>query len=266
VVQKECTRIGVPLPPNHEHAFKPDVLRREETEYREAAAMLCPSEFVVRTFLDQGLPKERLVRFIYGVDEKRFHPGPEARNSKRGLTMIFVGVCAVRKGLHFALEAWLQSPASRDGQFFIAGDFLPAYREKLAPMLAHPSVRILGHRDDVPELMRQCDLFVLPSIEEGFGLVCTEAMASGCVALVSDACTDLCRHMENSLVHPVGDVHALAQQITLLYENRPLLERLRADALRTTPQITWTAAGVRLLKAYREIIAQKGQGPKMHSA
>ena len=103
------------------------------------------------------------------------------------MRMIFVGVCAVRKGLHYALEAWLQSPASQNGQFLIAGEFIPAYKQKLAPMLAHPSVRLFGHRDDIAELMRQCDLFVLPSIEEGFGLVCTEAMASGCVCLVSDA-------------------------------------------------------------------------------
>ena len=52
-------------------------------------------------------------------------------------------------------------------------------------MLAHPSVKILGHRNDVPELVRQSDILVLPSIEEGFGLVCTEAMGSGCVPLVS---------------------------------------------------------------------------------
>ena len=49
--------------------------------------------------------------------------------------MLFVGVCAVRKGVHFALEAWLKSPASKDGTFLIAGEFLPDYQEKLAPML-----------------------------------------------------------------------------------------------------------------------------------
>src|SRR5208282_1875306 len=108
--------------------------------------------------------------------------------------MIFVGICAVRKGLHFALEAWLKSSASKNGRFLIAGDFLPAYHAKLAPMLAHPSIKVLGHRNDIPELMRESDVFVLPSIEEGFGLVCTEAMASGCVPLISEACTDVCRN------------------------------------------------------------------------
>jgi glycosyltransferase involved in cell wall biosynthesis len=256
VVQKECDRIGVPLPPGHEHAFNPAILALEEQEYSEADALLCPSEFTAKTFLDQGFPREHLVRFIYGVDEKKFHPSAAPRPPGPGLKVIFVGVCAVRKGLHFALQAWLQSEACKDGQFLIAGDFIPAYREKLAPLLAHPSVQALGHRHDVPALMRDCDVFILPSIEEGFGLVCTEAIASGCVPLVSDACTDLCRHEINSLVHAVGAVPALTEHINRLHQDYALLTRLRDQGLRDVPALTWAAAGRSLLEAYRRIISQ----------
>jgi glycosyltransferase involved in cell wall biosynthesis len=257
VVQKECERIGVPLPPGHEHEYNAKILAKEEAEYLLADGLLCPSDFVVKTFRDQGFAPEKLVRHIYGFDEKRFFPDLATRDSKRGLTMISVGVCAVRKGLHFALEAWLNSPASRDGTFLIAGGFIPAYEKKLAPMLAHPSVKVLGHRNDVPELMRRSDILVLPSIEEGFGLVVAEAMGSGCVPLISNACTDICKHMENGLVHPVGDVATLTQQITLLHEDRVLLQKLREASIRAVPEITWTAAGVKLLEAYRQVISAK---------
>ena len=186
-------------------------------------------------------------------------PSPQATgrqsDPKRGLTMLFVGVCAVRKGVHYALEAWLQSPAHRDDTFLIAGEFLPAYAKKLAPMLSHPSVKPLGHRTDVPELMRQSDILVLPSIEEGSALAVADAMGSGCVPLISDACTDLCRHMENGLVHRVGDVKTLAQQITMLHENRALMKRLRDAALQAAPGFTWEVAGVKLLEAYRKAVA-----------
>ena len=70
VVQKECDRLGVTLPPDHEHAFNAEKLRREEEEYSLATRLLCPSEFVVKTFLDKGFAKEQLVRHIYGYDEK----------------------------------------------------------------------------------------------------------------------------------------------------------------------------------------------------
>jgi glycosyltransferase involved in cell wall biosynthesis len=261
VVQEECERLGIALPPDHEHAFNDGVLRKEEAEYELADRLLCPSEFVVETFFERGFPREKLVRHIYGFDEETFFPSAEPRDEGAGLTMLFVGVAAVRKGLHFALEAWLRSPASQDGSFLIAGDVLPAYGELLSTQLAHPSVHVLGHRTDVADLMRRSDLLVLPSIEEGFGLVCTEALGSGCVPLVSDACTDVCRHLENALVHRVGDVGALEEHITMLHHDRPQLSRLRDGCLRTAPDVTWTAAGTRLLDVYREVVETMAERP-----
>jgi glycosyltransferase involved in cell wall biosynthesis len=260
VVQRECDRLGIVLPPDQEHAYNAEKLRKEEEEYRLATRLLCPSDFVVKTFLDKGFAKEQLARHIYGFDEKVYHLDRKPRDPKRGLTMLFVGVCAVRKGVHYALEAWLQSPASKDGTFLIVGEFLPAYREQLERMLSHPSVKVLGHRTDVPELMRQNDILVLPTIEEGSALVTSEARASGCVLLVSEAAGAICRHMENALVHRVGDVPSLAQHITMLHEDRALLERLRTASVANVAEITWTAAGVTLLDVYREAIAAHRTG------
>jgi glycosyltransferase involved in cell wall biosynthesis len=255
---RECEKLGVAMPPGHEYSFKADVLEKEEREYRLAFRILCPSDFVVKTFLDQGFQGGQLVRHTYGFDEKRFYPDDASWDQRQGLTILSVGVQAVKKGLHYALEAWLKSPAHSTGTFLIAGSVLPAYAEKLKTMLAHPSVHLLGHRNDVPELMRKSDAMVLPSIEEGFGLVCVEALGSGCVPLVSEACTDACRHMENALVHPVGDVAALTAHITTLYQDRALLKRLRDAGIRAAPKLTWDAAGRALLDAYRSVIAAQG--------
>lgn len=254
-VQQECDRLGVPLPSDHEHAYNAQKLHKEEREYRLATRLLCPSDFVVKTFLDKGFEREQLARHMYGYDQKAYYPTREPRKSTRGLTMLFVGVCAVRKGVHYALEAWLRSPASKEGTFLIAGEFLPAYAEKLEHMFSHPSVKVLGHRNDVPELMRKSDILVLPSIEEGSALVTSEARASGCVLVVSDAAGAVCQHMKNSLVHRVGDVESLTQHLTMLHENRALLERLRAASLQDVPGVTWTSAGTMLLDVYRETIA-----------
>jgi glycosyltransferase involved in cell wall biosynthesis len=255
-VEKECVRLGVTLPPSHESAFNKSVLRLEEEEFRRTDYLLCPSDFVVRTFQDRGFEDIRLVRHTYGFDDSVYYPDTSRKDPKRGLTMLFVGVCAVRKGLHYALEAWLRSPASQHGTFLIAGEFLPAYAERLSGMLSHPSVRVLGHRNDVPDLMRHSDILVLPSIEEGYGLVIAEAMGSGCVPLASEACTEVCRHMETGLRHPVGDVAALAGHITLLDENPALLQTLREASLAMIPELTWAAAGRKLLGAYGEAIGR----------
>ena len=265
VVDKECRRLGICLPPDYEGAGE-DALGLEEEEFGLADRLLCPSPFVVRTFLDKGFPEERLARHMYGFDDSKYFPAADYQpNKAKGLRMLFVGVCSVRKGLHFALEAWLRSSAHRNGTFTIVGEFLPDYAKKLAPMLSHPSVRALGHRKDVPELMRNNEVLVLPSIEEGSPLVCSEAIASGCVPLVSDICTDPCRHMLNALVHNVGDVEALAQHITLMDEDRELLQALRAAGLNQRSRLTWQAAGLRLLEVYRETISMHSQNRENHS-
>lgn len=254
-VRKECERMEIILPPGHEYEYNEEILRKEEEEYRLAYRILCPSEFVAQTFIDKGFTRELLARHQYGFDETVYYPPPEPGKPDLGLTMLFVGVAAVRKGVHFALEAWLKSPAHRSGRFLIAGDFLPDYREKLSPMLSHPSVQVLGHRNDIADLMRRSDILVLPSIEEGYGLVVAEGMGSGCVPLTSDACTEICRHMETGLVHRSGDVEALTRHITMLHEDRALLKRLRTESLKAVPTITWTAAGVRLVDVYRDVVA-----------
>ena len=242
------------MPEGHEHAFKEDVLLREEEEFQLADRLLCPSDFVVKTFLDLGFPRKKLRRHQYGFDEKQYVANGRTPNKNRGLTMLFVGGCAPRKGLHYALDAWLKSGASQRGTFLIAGEFIPGYAEKLESMLSHSSVHVLGHRNDVAELMRKSDILILPSIEEGSALVTSEARGSGCVLLVSEAAGAICEHMENALVHRVGDVDTLTQHITLLDQDRALLQRLQASSLSSIPEITWTAAGLRLLEVYKETI------------
>ncbi len=131
---------------------------------------------------------------------------------------------------------------------------MPAYRDYLSPMLAHPTVRVLGQRDVLPELMRRSDILVFPSIEEGFGRVVVEAMGTGCVPLVSTAASEPCVHGANSLVHGVGDVNTLSDHISLLFRNRRMLKNLRNGALKTAPKFTWEVVGNQLLDVYRQAI------------
>jgi len=97
---------------------------------------------------------------------------------------------------------------------------------------------------------------VLPSIEEGSALVTSEARGCGCVLVVSDAAGAICKHMENALVHHVGDVKALTEHITMLHDNPDFLEKLRAESIRTANELTWTAAGEKLLETYRTILSE----------
>jgi glycosyltransferase involved in cell wall biosynthesis len=255
-VEKENREVGIRLPQDHDHQFDKKRLKLEELEYAEADFLLCPSDFVARTFAERGFADSKLLRHQYGFDGTRFTV-PEAKPvTQDGLVMIYAGVVEPRKGLHHALKAWLESGAQERGTFMVCGEFVPGYRERLEPMLSHPSVKVMGHRTDLPDLMRQSDLFVLSSVEEGSALVTYEARGSGCVLLVSDASGAVCEHMRNGLVHPSRDVSVLTEHIRSLDSDRRLLEKLRMESTSDLNRLTWTEAGRRLAEVYRQVVGK----------
>lgn len=249
IVQQECRKLGLTMPPGHEHDSNPTILAYEESEYAETDYLLCPSDFVAKTFSDRGFPKEKLLRNQYGFDDTLFFPGPTPQTQIDPFTLLFVGGCAPRKGVHYALEAWSRLPVGHNARFLIAGEFIPGYAERLGSLLQLPGVEVLGHRRDIADLMRRSHVFTLPSLEEGSALVTSEARGCGCVLLVSDAAGAICDHDENALVHRAGDVEALTTQLLTLYNDRTRLAQLRENSLRTSSSLTWAAAGHRLRDA-----------------
>lgn len=252
-VAAESRRLGLVLPPGSEHVFDAARLAREEREYAHADFLLCPSEFVARTFREEGFPAEKILRHRYGYDAEAFHAhGRDDLGPDKGLVVLFAGIGTPRKGLHQALEAWLASGANRRGTFLVCGTLLPVYRERIVALLGQPSVRVLGQTANLGAVMRESDVFVLPTVEEGSALVTYEARACGCVLAVSDASGAVCEHGVDALVHRPGDVNTLTTHLALLDRDRSLLRRLRARSLATVGELTWDAAGRRLLEVYRE--------------
>jgi len=256
VVGQECARLGIRLPKSNPHAFDAYRLRCEEEEFELADRLLCPSEFVVKTFLDKGFRKEKLALHQRGFDPSRFSFSEDdsIRENNQPFSMVFLGSCEPRKGLHYALDAWLGSKACRNGIFYICGNYVRGYRRLVADKLAHPSVSEMGFLNDVGSLLKKCHVLVLPSIEEGSAVVTYEARACGCVLLVSEASGAVCEHMKNCLVHKPGDVATLRNHIDLLASDRKLFSRLRENSLASVNELTWEKATQSLVAAYRECL------------
>jgi glycosyltransferase involved in cell wall biosynthesis len=251
VVARELETLGMAPIRAHSHTFSADTLAREVEEYESADALLIPSEYSLQTFLERGVPADKLVLHSYGYDTDRyFAPDDVRRAGSRPFTAIFVGRCEPRKGLHHALRAWIDSGAAEDGRFIICGSFAPGYREVIEPLLAHPSVEVHGFVSDPSILMRASDVFVFPSIEEGSALVTYEAQACGCVAVISEATGARCRDGIDGLVHAPGDVATLTEHLRQLHQDPQLLDRLRTASLARTSDLTWGAAAEELVRIY----------------
>lgn len=259
-VAREYATLGMRPLAGHSHTASHDALEREELEYQLATVLLVPSDFSRQTFVDRGFGEERLVLHQYGFDPVAFpspteSSGPGARPESAGLQALFVGRGEPRKGLHYALRAWVDSGAARHGRFVICGSFVEGYAEVLAPWLAHPSVEVRGFVSDPAEVMRAHDILVLPSVEEGSALVTYEAQASGCVPVVSDAVGARCTHDVDGLVHPARDLATLTQQFTRLSASPDVVARLRGAALEHRPMLTWDAAADALAAAYERAVS-----------
>jgi glycosyltransferase involved in cell wall biosynthesis len=254
VAAEEHAAVGIPSVPGHSHSPDAETLALEEAEYAAADVLLVPSEFVRGTFLERGYPAEKLVLHQYGYDPKTFYATNGIADSTAPLRVVFAGRCEPRKGLHYALRAWVESGVAEHAHFLICGDFVPGYREALSEWLEHPSVEVRTFTPELPEVLRSSHLLLLPSIEEGSALVTYEAQASGCALLVSEAAGARCTHMAHGLVHPTGDVATLTKHLRMLDEDRRLLESLRAGAQKHAPELTWRVAAQELQKIYSDAI------------
>lgn len=258
VVAAEHRALGLPLAAGQTHAYDRRIVELENAEYAAADLVLVPSELAERTFIERGVERERLALHSYGFDPGRFTPGQEGRGAGDPLRVLFAARCEPRKGLHHALRAWRASGlGERGARLVICGEFVDGYRELLAEDLQQPGVSFHGFADDLDRMMREADVFVLPSLEEGSALVTYAAQGSGCVPVVSDAAGARCVHMEHGLVHVAGDSAALAEHLLLLDRDRALLARLREASIARAATLTWENATKALIESYERVLARR---------
>jgi glycosyltransferase involved in cell wall biosynthesis len=120
------------------------------------------------------------------------------------------------------------------------------------------NVLFLGFRDDAPELVAKCDLFLLPSIHEGLPVVALEAQAAR-VPLVGSTVPGLAEAVDDgktALLHPVEDIQGMADSAARILTDREFAGRLgNAGRARIAEFFSAKAAAGRLLNMYSELLA-----------
>jgi len=114
----------------------------------------------------------------------------------------------------------------------------------------HDRIRFLGLRDDIPQVLRETDIFVLPSYSEGLSNALMEAMASGCACIASDVGGNrfLIQNGISGFLFPPGDREALAAHIRRLRDDPAKRTALgEAAKRRIAEQFSWDVVG----KKYR---------------
>jgi glycosyltransferase involved in cell wall biosynthesis len=126
-------------------------------------------------------------------------------------------------------------------------------RSVVAELGQESRVQLLGHRDDVADLLAAADIFVLPSLFEGLPVAVLEAMFAGKPVLASaiSGVPDALDHGRAGLLVPPADIDALARGLQSLLTSSALRERLgRAGQARAAAQYSVARMVDRYEEAY----------------
>jgi glycosyltransferase involved in cell wall biosynthesis len=184
--------------------------------------------------IEEGVADRKIAHIANGLDLDRYDTGARAARARRVVST----VANLRPGkghdvlLKAAAHVVRRIP---DVMFQIVGDGPRREElERLASTLRiSAQVQFLGHRDDVPEVLRESDVFAFPSFMEASPNAVLEAMAAGLpiVATRVGGIPEVIEHEQGGLLVPPGDERSLAAAIVRVIE-RPALAAQFGDAAR----------------------------------
>jgi glycosyltransferase involved in cell wall biosynthesis len=235
----------------------PKKMRLCAEEIEKTDHFLVPSSFVRKSLEFNGVPASRIHIVPYGVDTAQFIPYERVRREGEPVKFLFVGNIEPRKGIGYLLEAFRQLDAS-GAQLYIAGAFkgdpgeYDAYR---------PWFKYLGYlpTTQIQEVYRQSDVFVFPSLWEGFSLVVPEAMACGLPVICSDhaGSSDIIEEGVEGFVIPAGDLEALKEKILFFTEHPEQIAGMGRNARKKAEQYSWERYEQRVTEVMRAIVKEE---------
>ena len=208
------------------------------------------SRFTKATLIENGVSEHRIHVVPYGVDTDNY---PHNRNQSDTFRVIFVGRHMQRKGLEYLLRAWRKLRLPR-AELTIVGSG-PDDRHILAAFQDQINWLSGCSNHQLQDLYRISDIFCMPSLAEGFGLVYLEALAAGLpvIATPNTGAADILHEGREGFIVPIRDADALAEKLEWAYENREALAEMQAAARRLAEQYSWTGFRKEFINVVKEI-------------
>jgi glycosyltransferase involved in cell wall biosynthesis len=230
----------------------------------------------VRRCLPEGVQPSQWIEAVPNtVDTQRFFPGDkDAAKSRLGAPplplVLMLANLAPHKGQETAVRAvaelrrrgidvacWLAGKERGGGDTYTA-----RLRAMIAELDVADRVRLLGFREDAPELLRAADYFLLPSTHEGLPLTVLEAQASKVPVLTSTTAgiPEAVQEGETGFLIAPDDAAGYADRIARLLEDAGLRGRVTEQAYaRTTREYNWRNFCARVWDLYQELLARGGR-------
>jgi glycosyltransferase involved in cell wall biosynthesis len=209
-----------------------------------ASAIVCVSKRLQEALAERSsLPARKLYLIYNGVDPDLFCEAPASGlKEELGLPpesnlVVSIGNVRPAKGYDYLVDAAVKMVnLDPNTHFVVVGHQRPALFEKLKEQMAgaaqQPRIHWLGFRQDVVDVLRQADIFLLPSTSEGFSISTVEAMMAGVpiIATRSGGPEEIISDGKTGLLIPIRDPDAIVSAIQRL-NNRELRQQVTEKAL-----------------------------------
>lgn len=219
ILKEECSRHGFAEFGNWQYDW---LVRRMRQEFALADHVVCCSELARQTMIEYGVDATKIVVHRLGVSLAEFArtPPAPAQPAGRPLRLVFVGAMTPLKGLHYLLEAFRKLDFNAELWLVGALPTDPVLKAMIANCEQSTGrLKIIGPvaQSQLNAIYNQCDVFVLPSLCDGWGMVVSQALACGLPVVVSDmtGSKELVNPGQNGYVVKSGDVADLAEKLAL---------------------------------------------------
>lgn len=213
IMESEYQRAGLKL--DDICPYGGDYLEREDHEYALADFHCVASTVVREQLINLGINDNKIWVVPYGADRTIFFPNQAPTHSPR-FKIVFAGQIGLRKGIKTLLDS-LELSQQKDWEVDFFGTMLGESKEDLENYHGNPGLKFHGavSQSTLADAFRSSTVLVLPSLEEGFGLVVPQALNTGLPCIVSDrvGAKDLIRHHENGSIFETQNPGSLLKEL-----------------------------------------------------
>ncbi len=238
----------------------PTVYAIEKNGMDHADHILCVSELTRQTVIGKYGQNPAKVSTLHNAASPLPQEVEEIvpKRRKREKTVTFLGRITMQKGPEYFIEAAaMVLSRAKHIRFVMAGN--GDMMDKMVRLAAERGIADKFHfpgfmrGNQVYELLKSSDVYVMPSVSEPFGISPLEAMQV-CVPTIISKQSGCAEILDKCIKTDYWDIHAMADAIYSICTNDSLYEYLRDEGKKEVDGITWDKVGARLSNVYGQVL------------